>query len=482
MKPLRLLLIAPGPPPYGGLCRWTVSVLSWLESQPQVAVSQVDISPHWRSIQDQGVLKRFIGGSIQGVHDLWPLFIRLLRFRPSVVHVTSTGGLAALRDIAVFCLARLWRVPAIQHLHCGRIPEQIRANGLPWWTFRLSTRLAHTIVVIDPATESALRTFFPTGKLVYVPNGIKVVPLDQKVISPGDPLKKVCFLGWVIPAKGIWELMEAWRLSARSGWELIVVGPGDEVYKGKMVEHAGPKGKVSFLGEVPYTKAEEFVRQADILVLPSHSEGFPYVILEGMAAGKAIVSTRVGAIPSMLDDRGTRPCGLLVEPKDPDDLAEALGRLMDDPALRVELGRRARAKVESHYDSKIVFQRLLRIWEGAVPESATAGSRNSLCECPADPGYGELALPRENVANLQGPLARPARSIRRALTSQRDHRHLNESCRVVAPSPLPTLGKPWREISSPQPNLLSGCRLHGSTSDGSCSGAGRARPPGHGRV
>jgi glycosyltransferase involved in cell wall biosynthesis len=90
----------------------------------------------------------------------------------------------------------------------------------------------------------------------------------------------------------------------------------------------------------------ELLRLMDIFVLPSLSEDAPRSIMEAMALGVPVVATRVGGIPSMLDDTAT---GLMVEPRDPPALAGALLKLASEPELRREMGQRARVTARERY-------------------------------------------------------------------------------------------------------------------------------------
>jgi glycosyltransferase involved in cell wall biosynthesis len=101
---------------------------------------------------------------------------------------------------------------------------------------------------------------------------------------------------------------------------------------------------------------------ADIVTLPSHTEGFPNVILEAMACSKPIVATRVGAIAEMLDADSSAPCGVVIEPKDTPALTAALKNLMTDRSLGQKLGQRAREKVEREYGEPVVMNRLVALW------------------------------------------------------------------------------------------------------------------------
>ncbi len=382
MTPLRLLLVSPKPPPNGGIGRWTVLLLDWLRDRAEVQVRLVDISPRWRAVDDRGLLKRLIGGGLQGVRDFWWVLAQLVRFRPDVLHLTTSGSLAGLRDITVLGLARCFRCRAVYHIRMGRLPQLAGTAGREWRLLYWAMRLADRVVVIEQPSEMALKSVLPAEKLLRLPNAIHLRGLadmttlqDNGTTGRQDPetegrrqttalcpLKRVLFLGWVIPTKGMRELMEAWRELRSPGWELVVAGPGNEAYRQELAAVAGQDGSLRFLGEVSPAGAWGQMLEADVFVLPTYTEGFPNVVLEAMAAGKPIVATRVGAIPEMLNEDAPEPCGLVIEPRNAPALVDALRSVMQDKNLRVDLGRRARVKVERCYDTDIVFPRLVTLW------------------------------------------------------------------------------------------------------------------------
>jgi glycosyltransferase involved in cell wall biosynthesis len=363
MDALRLLLVCPKPPPFGGMGRATVCLEAWLKSRGGVAWQVVDISQRWRASDDLRILKRLIGGGIQGIGNAWQFTRKLRSFRPAVVHVSSPGGLAAVRDIVLLSLARLLNCKSVLQLHFGRLPQIIASGGWEYWLARAALRLADRVCVLDAATKRALERLLPEGKVVLLPNAIDLGRHDYRRVVRQDGPSIALYLGWVIPSKGIRELLEAWREVSPQGWELQLVGPVSERYRRQVLQHTLEGAAIRFLGPVTYDGTWELVKQADVFVLPTHTEGFPYAVLEAMTAGKAILATRVGAIPEMLALDTSEPCGLAVEPRDAHALAAALRNLLGDPGLRLELGRRARARAEKAYDARSVFEEYVLLWQ-----------------------------------------------------------------------------------------------------------------------
>jgi glycosyltransferase involved in cell wall biosynthesis len=111
------------------------------------------------------------------------------------------------------------------------------------------------------------------------------------------------------------------------------------------------------------TDPEHLLREADVFVLSSSREGFPVVVLEAMASGLPVVSTRVGGVSEILQDGEN---GMLVPPGDPGALAAAIRRLMTDSTLRASLGRRARETVASRFSLDRAVERYGRLYETAL--------------------------------------------------------------------------------------------------------------------
>ena len=104
----------------------------------------------------------------------------------------------------------------------------------------------------------------------------------------------------------------------------------------------------------------QFYHDLDVFVLPSLTEGMPTSVLEAMAMGKAIVTTAVGGIPDMVR-RDTD--ALVVPPNDLASLTEALERVLTSPALRIELGRNARCRVQKKFTAEEMTDRVVSIYE-----------------------------------------------------------------------------------------------------------------------
>jgi glycosyltransferase involved in cell wall biosynthesis len=157
-------------------------------------------------------------------------------------------------------------------------------------------------------------------------------------------------LGQVSPHKGHDDAIAAiGELGA--GYRLLVAGRGRPDYEGLIKEKA--RGlRVEFLG---FVKPAAFLPQIDILILPSWEEPFGIVVVEAMAAGVSVIATDAGGPPEILDHGRA---GLLVPPRDPLSLVDAVRRLASDEALRQELRERAVERIRSRYDINLTVPRI----------------------------------------------------------------------------------------------------------------------------
>jgi glycosyltransferase involved in cell wall biosynthesis len=195
--------------------------------------------------------------------------------------------------------------------------------------------------VSEPLAEAARRV--GAADVRWIPNGVEIPATVGEEANPPE----VLFVGRLSPEKGISELVEATR-----GLNLVVAGDGP---LRSLVPNA--------LGFVSHKHVERLLARAAVVVLPSHREGLPMVLLEAMAHGRPVVATRVGGMPSMVEEGRT---GILVEPGEPTALRAAIERLLDDPDSRRRLGAAAREKVAELCSWDRVVEQTLAAYEDAL--------------------------------------------------------------------------------------------------------------------
>ncbi|MER7442049.1 glycosyltransferase family 4 protein [Micromonospora avicenniae] len=372
VRPLRVALVSPLPPPIGGIARWTRMIQGAAGRSSSVDLMVVDIALRGRSIHQNSMARRLIAGGIQLLRAGGALWWRMLCRRPDVVHVNTSGHLGTIRDLVILAVCRAFRVPLVYHLRFGRVPEIAERGNREWRLMRRMMRGSSAVVVLDARTEQAICSRVAGVLVERIPNCVDLLGLPGTQQMVRQHRNRVLFAGWVIPAKGVEDLLAAWRAIREPTWELLIAGSYEEGYLRRLQSELQPKDAVSFLGELSGSDLLRLMAGCEIFVLPSHTEGFPNAILEAMSLGRAVVATDVGAVPDMLSG----DCGVVVPPADPERLADALGCLMKDSSRRDEVGERARRKAAEEYSLKVVFDRYVDLWRRLSSQPCSNQSRD----------------------------------------------------------------------------------------------------------
>lgn len=360
-KKLKLCLVAPVPPPYGGIVTW-VNLLNYYieEKQSDISVQIINSSPNKGVADGRRLWDRVVISGLGMIEIKMRMAKLIKKNKPDVVHITTSGRLAIVRDIRLMKFLKSKKIPVIYHLHFGRFGEIAQANTREYKWMSRAISLATVTIAIDPTTFKAIKEYIPEAKSQFVPNSINVdsLPLRKQTVS-----KTIVYLGNVIRQKGVEELLGAWsNLEARfNDWTLKIIGPYDKNYLEKLKIKEG-ESRIVFEGEKEHEDAMDILNDSELFILPSYTEGFPYVVLEAMALGKAIIATDVGAIPEMLADE----CGLTIKPRDQGEIERAIERLILDKELRVKLGNNAYNRLNEKYEIQTVFKQYLSIWQASI--------------------------------------------------------------------------------------------------------------------
>lgn len=241
--------------------------------------------------------------------------------------------------------------------------------------FRLaekSRRATFVICISEYAKSQLMALVAPTlwKKLHVIHVGLPIgqfEPVDQR--APDDRATILC-VGRLVPEKGQAVLLEAVARLIVAGCELSVTFAGDGPSRaelGATVERLDLAEYVSFAGAVGQEEIRELYGRASLFCLPSFAEGIPVALMEAMAMRCPVVSTRIAGIPELIEHGHT---GLLVSAGAVDELAGALRRLLEDEALRQELGTRARAKVLSDFNIDTTAPSLVALFRREVLQPA----------------------------------------------------------------------------------------------------------------
>jgi glycosyltransferase involved in cell wall biosynthesis len=267
---------------------------------------------------------------------------------------------------------------------CG-IPHVVRTvhglrepfEGLPAFKMSLYEAIERTvhrycvdsIIGVSSQIESKYKTGGEVSRVSCIRNGIdlegKSVQTDRwrtrKDLGVDSETCLIGTVGRLTPVKGIPYLLQAARILLRQGVNVKVLVVGDGSIRQDLMTQArdlGVSENVVFLGHREDT--DELLQALDIFVLPSLSEGIPMALLEAMAASRAVVASRVGGIPEIVED-GLE--GFLVEPMDVNGLAERCRQLIESPEVARKMGEQGRKRVERDFSATAMADRVASVYK-----------------------------------------------------------------------------------------------------------------------
>lgn len=364
MHSIKIALAAPVPPPYGGISNWVLLIKNYIKERNDIEIFNINTAPKKRDVDGRNIWDRFVIQSIAMIKQ-YRLLKKILNSESiDILHITTSGQFAIIRDILLLRLARRYIIPTVYHIRFGRIPEIVKKNTIEWKMLKKALILAKNIITVDKETENAINLNIPTIHVKYFPNPFDLKNIEMKVNHTDK--KEIIFLGWCIKSKGIEELLEAWsQISSKyDDWNLRLVGPiKNEYYESIKKQHSFYH--VIFEGELSHNCAMERLKDASIFILPSYTEGFPNVVLEAMAYKKPIIATEVGAIPEILSDG----CGVLIPAMSSESIADGIEMLINDEEGRYKIGQKAYDKIHFEYDIDIIFKKYMDLWHMIVKEN-----------------------------------------------------------------------------------------------------------------
>lgn len=354
---MKLCLISPTPPPYGGVANWKQIIENEISKDKTIELSFIDISANKRPMDGRNFYDKYIYSGYVMLRAFFQLRRIIRHNKPDVVHLTTSGGMGFYRDLLLLELLKRKRIPSVYHIHFGRTVQYKENGGRCWKQIRKAVSLSSCTITIDHPTYEILKVY--SQNIVEINNPIDVHSYETIITSEK---KIITYLGWMIKTKGVEELIEGFKkFNSDKGkdYQLYLIGPGEEEYINKLKSKANEN--IKFFGELEHNTAMQILAESQALVLPSYTEGFPNVILEAMSLRKFVIASSVGAIPDILDNEA----GLLIEPKKSDAIKMAFDKLLDE-SYRRKIADNSYKKVQSCYDVGITMEKYKAIWNNYI--------------------------------------------------------------------------------------------------------------------
>ncbi len=349
----RVLLVGPMSPTKGGVTTFMLNLMASHLAEEFEFVPFTTSRPPKRDVIDnwgygsmfRGGLGRILMGALATILHLAAFPFAIVRHRIDLVQIQASDYQAFLESVLYALIARslrrpvLFRIGGAFDLFHGRSPRIVRR-----W-IAASLRLPHCLIAQSAFARDYIRRAGRTGEIITLPNWSREIDIAERPRSGGDAATFLFIAGIEARRKGIQEVLAAARQLDGTGCParfcLLAMTPS-------LIQHVGELGLSNIRmmeGPVAHDRVLELMRQSDVLLLPSHGEGFPNSLIEAMATGMASIVTPVGAVPEIVEEGGA----LTVPVGDAAALASAIERLAGNPELRQRLGNEAGRIVRARY-------------------------------------------------------------------------------------------------------------------------------------
>jgi len=298
---------------------------------------------------------------------------RVREIRPEIVHIHFCSRSDFWKHAICLMVARQAGSRTIFHLHGGAFDAFYQAMS-SWQKAltRLIFNLANRVIALSDFWKEFLSQLVPADRIRVLNNPIDCARLSPRPRATDPENPTILLLGSLGRRKGHYDLLKALPavVARHPNVKVLLAGADEDHGAGEelrgLAQEAGLADHVEFLGPISFEPKVERLRTSTIMVLPSHGENMPISVLEGMAARVPVVSTRVGAIPEVLDEGNA---GLLIEPGDWEALAESINRLLDDPVLAERIGEAGGQRARELWDVKRIAERVDELYQELLAAS-----------------------------------------------------------------------------------------------------------------
>lgn len=352
----------------GGIVSWAHHIMDYYSSLPEKNID-LKLCPMDRTIyldETASQIKRMY----LGLKD-YKQIVRNIKTVVSgnnfdIVHIASSASISLIKDIYLLKFLRQNNIKSVIHFRFGRIPQIFNKRNWECHLLKQVLSLADKVIVIDKASHETLKNQ-GYKNIALIPN-----PLSPRIVEMVENNKnitrekgKIFFAGHLYKTKGVYELVEA--CTDIPNITLKMAGQYVENVKQELISIAQRKGNcewIEFTGNLPIENIVHEMQTCDIFTLPTYTEGFPNVIIESMACGCAIVTTPVGAIPEMLEEKNGKKYGIMVEPKNTAQLKSAIEQMLNDESLKNECRKNVADRVTRRYNLPVIWEQMQNIWMG----------------------------------------------------------------------------------------------------------------------
>ncbi|KGR36768.1 putative polysaccharide biosynthesis protein [Vibrio campbellii] len=278
-----------------------------------------------------------------------------------IVHIHMAMGGSFYRKLMFLFLAKALSKKNIIHLHGSEFKNFYYNSGLIR-KFFIEYLFTHTdrVIVLSKSWADFVGLIAPLSRVTVVNNYVNRINYIQPLTQVNNSLN-ILFMGVLGQRKGIYDLLNVVARLKSSGYRLkLVVGGNGETGKVKsVVKKLAIEDVVSVVGWIAGKEKNLEFSKCDVYVLPSYNEGLPMAILEAMSIGKCVISTSVGGIPEVINDKVN---GFVFYPGDLNSLENILIRIINDKSIVSSVGNEAIVTYENKFSPSVILPKVEEVY------------------------------------------------------------------------------------------------------------------------
>jgi glycosyltransferase involved in cell wall biosynthesis len=310
--------------------------------------------------------------TISGLKDALLVFARGLFSLLGILQVIRSQqidvvclGLVGIDSFLVLLLSYIFDFKLIVYIHGGEIRSYVKVSRLIRWTLKGCLRRCFATIAVSEELKNETIAFAPEvkDKIFVIANGVDLEAIEKAKVYQ-HPRKYVLYVGRLHPVKGLDTLVQAFQRISEQAPELDLLiageGPLELDLKNQVAEFA-LTDRIIFLGAQERTAIYTLLKACEFLVLPSHAEGCPVVLLEALATGKMTIGSRAKGIASLIQPGEN---GALFDPGQVAELSNLMLRYHRDAASRTRLEQQIKTAGAERYDIQRLCEEHLDLYAG----------------------------------------------------------------------------------------------------------------------
>ena len=288
------------------------------------------------------------------------IFYKLI-YRVELVHIHMASYGSFYRKSIIIALCKILHIKVVLHCH-GACFEKFY-NGVKKSKkkyIKKTLAKAEKIIVLSESWKDFFKTIVDENKIVVLYNSVNVPDKINRTELSKVPTG--LFLGRIGERKGAYDLIEAVKNLTNEGIKIKILMAGDgEIQKAKeLIKNENLEDNIKILGWIDNNQKEQYLRSSDFYILPSYDEGMPMSVLEAMSYSLPVITTNVGGIPEIIQDKKN---GIMIKPGDIKQIDKVIKKIIKENEFRKELSENAYETILEKFNFKHYEEFLDRLYK-----------------------------------------------------------------------------------------------------------------------